>query len=404
MRATTLTLILAVLMMALPATAQPRTPDETPVEQWVDATGRAAGTDEKAREEAVAQALRTAVEEACGVFLTAQSESRDYKTVYDKVLADAVGYVREYKVLSTQTVGEVTVAKVRALVSTRKFEQDWAAIAHTVERENNPRVIVAIVESTTQSTSDEPVEVQENGILQGKIEDFFLGKGITLMDKTTATEVTKRDVLLAAIKDDINEVSALGARFDADVIVTGRATAKFSRQLEVAGQNLYQYTATLNARVIQTDSARVLVSKNFGPVSVNVLQRGGGDDKALEKLGDSCASELLSAVVEAWRKRAQVSRTVQVSISGLDFEAWKLFREKTQELRGVQAVRLREITESVANIDIEYRYTNETLAERLTELEGMKLKVLEITANRLKMQYTPATAEQSAGTAGNPTN
>ena len=377
-------IVLTGLLLAAPVVGQVE--GEKPVEKWVDATGRAAGTDDKAKDEAIAQALRTAVEEGCGVFLTAQSKTEDYKLVYDKVLANAVGYVREHKVVSVTLVEGVTVAKVRVLVSTRKFEEDWASIAHTLQQENNPRVVVAIVESTFQSTSGPAFEVKESGVIQGKIEDFFLSKGITLMDRATAASVSKRDVLLAAIKDDVNELASLGARFSADVVVTGQATAKYGKELEIAGQTLYQYTATLNVRVVQTDSARVLASKSFGPVTVNVLQRGGGEDKALEKLGNDCAPQLLTAVVEAWRKRANVSRTVQVSISGMDFETWKVFKEEAQTIRGIQAVRLREITESLANIDVEYRYSNETLADRLTEFKKVKLAILEITANRVKMK------------------
>lgn len=377
-------IVLAGLLLAAPAGGQ--VGGDIPVDKWVEATGRAAGADTKAQEEALAQALRTAVEEACGVFLTTQSKTQDYKTVYDKVLANAVGYVREHKVVKVTVEEGVTIVKVRARVSTRKFEEDWASIAHTIQQENNPRVVVAIIESVHQTTTGPAYEVKENGIVQGKVEDFFLSKGITLMDRSTAAGISKRDVLLAAIKDDTTELASMGARFSADVVVTGQATAKYGKQLEIAGQRLYQYTATLNVRVIQTDSARVLASKSFQPVTLNTLQRGGGEDKALAKLGEESASQLLAAVVEAWRKRANVSRTVQISISGMDFETWKAFKEEASLLQGIQALRLREITEAVANIDVEYRFSNETLADRLSELKKVKLAILEITANRVKMK------------------
>jgi len=374
----------AALAALLPAAAFGK--PKRPVDKWVTATGRAAGTDGKARDEAVAQALRTAVEEACGVFLTGQSKTDDYKTVYDKVLANAVGYVREHKVDSVAVEQGVTVAKVRARVSTRKFQEDWASIRHTIDRENNPRMVVAIGEAVHHGTTGANFTVKEGGTVQSRIEDFFLSKGITLMDRGTAAKTLKRDIMLAAVKDDTNAVASLGARFSADVVVTGKATAKFGRSIKIAGQTLYQYVATMHVRVIQTDAARVLASKGFGPVTFNTLQRGGGEDKAMAKLADDSAPKLLAAVVEAWRKRAQVSRTVQLSISGMDYGLWKKFREEISALRGVQALRLREITEAVARVDVEYRYSHESLADRLGEVKAVKLKVLEITANRLKLK------------------
>lgn len=361
-----------------------------PMEQWVEATGRAAGTGDTAHQEAKAKALRTAVEEACGVFLTSQSKTRDYKAVYDKVFANAVGYVREFKIVKTEVAGDVTTVRVRALVSTRKFEEDWASIAHTIEQENNPRVIVAIVEAIHQSPSGPTYEVKEDGIVQSTIEEFLLSKGLTLMDRTIAADIAKRDVLLAAIKDDATEMAALGSRFKADVVVTGKASVKYGKTLEVAGQEMHQYVATLNIRVIQTDSARILATKSFPQVTTTTLQRGGGEDKALAKLANECAPQLLSAVVEAWKNRANVSRTVQLTISGMDHEMWKTFKEAAEKIPGVQALRLREITEGLANIDAEYQFTNETLADRLTELKALKLTVQEITPNRLKLKAEPA--------------
>ncbi len=356
-----------------------------PVDYWVTATGKAAGDDEKARDEAIAQALRTAVEEACGVFLTAQAKTDDYQTVYDKVIANAVGYVREHKVDRVAVEQGVTVARVRARVSTRKFEEDWASIAHTVHQENNPRVIVAIVEAVHEAAGAPSYEVKENGKVSTIVENFFLAKGIQLVDANTAAKAQKRDILLAAVKDDVDAVAALGARFSADVVVVGKAVAKFGKELKIAGQSMYQYTASLNVRVIQADSARVLAVESFGPITVNTMQRGG-EDKALDKLATDCSPKLLAAVIEAWRKRANVSKTVELSITGMDFNRWKAFKAEAEKIRGVQALRLREITQDVANIDIEYRYDNEGLADRLTELKTVKLKVTEITSNRLRLK------------------
>jgi len=359
-----------------------------PVDKWITVTAAAAGTDEKAKDQAVAQALRTAVEQACGVFLTAQTKTENYQTVYDKVFANAVGYVIEHKVLKTWADDEKTHAQVRVRVSTQKFEKNWAVIAHTIEQENNPRLIVAIVEAVTHTAAGPTYEVKENGTVQGKLEDFFLAKGITLMDRGTVTQVTKRDVLLAALKDDAKEVASLGARFKADVVVLGRATAKYGKSIRVGDITMYQYTATLNVRVIQTDSARVLASKSFGPRTVNSLQQAGGGEKALAKLAEDSAPKLLAAVVEAWRKRANVSRMVHLSVSGMDYAAWKTFRDEANKLRGVQALRLREITEGVAHVDVEYRYSNENLADHLTELKQTKVEVTEITANRIKLKVS----------------
>ena len=357
-----------------------------PVDKKVTAVGEAAGTDLKARDKATKQALRNAVEQACGVFIKARSKTSDYQTVYDKILADTTGYVRDHKVLSVSTDDDVTTVTIRAYVSTVKFERSWTAIAHTVEQEGNPRVIIAIVEAVSSNADGYVYETDSDGIVQSKVEDFFLDKDIKLMDRSTTKKVTKRDVLLATVKDDTKAVAAFGARFKADVVITGRATAKFGKTIQIAGQSMHQYTASLTIRAVRSDSAELLAVKSYGPITINTLQRNGGEDKALAKLAKENAGKILAAVVEGWRKQVNVKRTLTLSIAGMDYKAWKIFKAEVGELRGVQALRLREITEGVASIDAEYSYDNTDLADSLTELKKTKLDVTEITANRIKLK------------------
>lgn len=384
MRLCGLLCLAAGLAFAAAASAQAR-PDED-VDTWVTATEQAAGIDGNAKDEAVRNALRKAVEQTCGVFIKGQSKTKDYKTVYDKVLANTAGYVLEYKISKTNVDKEdaVTSVTVKARVSTKKFEESWASIAHTINQENNPRVVVGIIEAVSWTTTGPAYEAEEGGVVQSCIEDFFNSKNITLMDKNTSAKVTKRDLLLASLKDDSSEVAAIGARFKADVVVVGKASAKIGKKIAIGDQELFQYTAALNVRAVQTDSGRVLASKTYTK-TYNELQ-AHAESKVLAKLGNEYAPELLKALVEAWAKRANVSRSVELNVSGMDYDAWKVFKAEAEKIRGVQALRLREITESVANIDVEYEFTNENLADRISGLKDLRLKVTEITANRIKLK------------------
>jgi len=378
-------LVAALLTAAFVAPAAGQ-PDVSPsVDKWVTATGKAAGSDLTAQDQAIADALRQAVEQACGTFLTAESKSRDYQLVYDKVFADTVGYVREHKVKRVWVQEDITHAEVAAHVSTQKFEKNWAVIAHTVQQENNPRVVIAITD-TDAGNDDDPERTLIAGVVQGKLEDFFLSKGIQLVDKTTATEVNKRDIVLAGLKDDIQELAALGARFKADVVIFGQTSAKRGGSITIANQPAYKFTATLNVRAVRTDSAQLMMSKSFGPASATSLQSAGGHEKAAAQLAEESAPDVLQAVVEAWRKQVHVTRNIRLEIAGLEYDKWQAFRDEVSKLRGVKALNLREITEGVANIDAQYEYNTQTLADHVGELESVSLKVVEFNPNRLKLK------------------
>ena len=362
----------------------PRIRGKAVKEKWVTATESAAGTDAGAKKAAVNAALRKAVEQGCGVFLASRSRTRDYKLIYDKIIADAVGYVKEYKVGKVVTGDGKTTVTVTALVSTRRFRDNWASILHTIRQKENPRVIMIVSEGILFATTTTPTGSAE--VVKGKLENFFLSKKIKLMDRQTGKTVSTRDKQLAVMKDDAAELAALGARFRADVIIVGKATAKYSKTVNVSGTQMHQFVVTLNVRAVETDSAAVLVSKTYGPQTHTTLQMGGGADKGLAKLAEESAPKLLEALLEAWRGHVQVSRTIQLNISGMNYKLFKTFDAKLSKIEGVQAVRMREITESVANIDVECEFDYQRLADLLLEFKGIKFEVTEITPNRIKLK------------------
>jgi len=73
-------------------------------------------------------------------------------------------------------------------------------------------------------------------------------------------------------------------------------------------------------------------------------------------------------------------------IGGMDYKAWKAFNDEARTIRGVQNVRRREITLEHANIDIDYSYSVDNLADRLSEMKTIKLEITEISANRIKLK------------------
>ena len=414
--ASSLAMVTAMSILLLPNTALPQsgTPKvviskrpakivTSAVDKWVTVTGKSAGVDLSAQDRAIANALRKAVEQACGTFISAQSQTKDYKLVYDKVFANTVGYVREHRTPSIWTEGKVTYAKLDARVSTRKFEQSWATIAHTVAREGNPRVIIAVTDAdwarATVATAPPVIEeipadqrTMTAGVAQAVLEEFFLSKGLQLMDKATSIKVGKRDIILAGLADDLNALAAAGARYNADVVVFGQASTRRGSTIQIAGHNAYKCIAALNVRAIRTDSAQLLVSKSFGPVTETSLNRSAGPESAMKKLAVQAAPSLLATVVEAWRKQVHVTRNTTLHVRGMDFTAWQTFRTEAVKLREIKELRLREIVENVANIDVEHNLNTQQLADMLTKLKKSKLVVTEFSPNRLKLKLSASKA------------
>ncbi|MCZ6698196.1 MAG: hypothetical protein O7D94_04615 [Planctomycetota bacterium] len=346
--------------------------------------GRAAGTGLNAREQAKQDALRRAVEQACGTFISSKTKVKNYQAVYDKAMSFAAGYIKKYEVLDQGTRGEISFCNVRATVSTAEFEKEWARLTHTIEAEGNPRCIVVVVEDNDM---DDLIPAKTDGVSEGVIEHFFLDKGVQLMDEGASENVRTRDLELAARNNDINKMAAMGAAFKADVILRGVAEARRAGTSTIGGRTVYKWTATISIRAYHTDSAQLIMSDTYSATKTTVNANQGGDD-ALRACAEKHVAKILRDIGESWRKRQNVRRISQVVLENCSKKDYKAFARALSEVGGVQSVKLRELVNDVCQVEVDWSYDLERLVGRIESLEvpGTSYEVTEQTRDRVTIK------------------
>ncbi|HWL93689.1 MAG TPA: flagellar assembly protein T N-terminal domain-containing protein [Phycisphaerae bacterium] len=347
----------------------------------ITATGQAAGSDLNAMEQAKQDALRKAVEQACGTFISSHSKTKSYEAVYDKVLSLAPGFVSEYEVLERKIEDGISHCKVRAHVSTVAFEKEWALMLHTLEIEGNPRCVVVVVED---NNTDDTTPPRTDGVAQSVLEQFFLDKNVQLMDQDASDKSKARDMDLAARNNEIEKLAAMAASFKADVVIRGAADAKMVGVSEISGRPLFKWSATLTIRAYHTDSAQMLMSAVYSETKASVNENQGGDD-AIRACAEKYAGKILGDIGEAWRKRQNVRRTIQVTLENCSRRDFKEFESALSAERGVQAVRMRELVNNVCQTEVDWEYDLERLAARIEsiEIDGATLEIVQQTHDRI---------------------
>lgn len=353
----------------------------------VSAVGKAAGTDVKASDEALKDAKRKAVEQACGVFINAQSDVADFQLIKDRILADVTGYIVEYKPTKEWKDGDITHVEILATVSTAKFEDAWAHFAQLKEDVGNPRCMIVITEDNDTSDLKDP---KYNGICQSKLEAFFLSKDVELVDKNVSQDVKDRDVELAALGNDVNTLAAVAAKFSADVLVFGNAEATPGGATSVGGRTVYRWDIVLNVRVVQADSAKLLHSDSYRPEKPYLTSSAACGDDAFAKLATEVAPRVLADVAEKWRKRATSYNIFELRLSNCTRNDFRnVLTPELLKLRGVQqgaeGVKLRELVNEVATIEIYWSFDLNMLGDALSDLAmpGMAIEIKEQSGNRL---------------------
>jgi len=372
----------------------------------VTVTGRAVGTTPAAEEEAKLDALREAVKRVCGSFINAQSQTRDFALVRDKVLEQPVGFARVVRIIKGPEVidGQITQIQLEAEVFPARFERRWAEFAHIKQREGNPRCVIVILEDDDPYDNVPPVT---NGLVQTELENFFLEKKVQLMDKGVTDLVRKRDLQLAAESGDLRKAAAAGAAFKADVVVLGNAEARPGDSVVVGGRQLKRWNVTLTVRTVQTDSGAILVSKTYRPKKMMTTTTGSGKD-ALTIVARDRAPDLLADIGEAWRERATVGKTIQVTIAPCTRRQFKAIQAEMIKSKGVTGGQdgfvLRELGNNLASVDVSWKYNLDQLADRFEELsvilgdEQLGFEVTEQSANRINIRLKSKVVAEPATT------
>ncbi len=377
----TIPTVLIALSIGFPTAERTEAAPPAKDEVVITVEGKAPGTDGNAMEQAKQDALRKAVEQACGTFISSQTKVENYTAVYDKAMSFAAGYITKFSVLNRHTAEGISHCRVRATVSKASFEKEWARLRHTIEAEGNPRCIVVMIED---SNADDTIGPKSNGVTQSIIENFFLGKGVQLMDKGASENARRRDVALAALNDDVNKLAAMAAAFKADVVIYGNAQARQAGTSEMGGRTLYKWTATLNVRAYHTDSAQMLMSKTYSADRTTSNANAGGEG-VLRKCAENSVARMLRDVGEAWRQRQNIRRVCQVTLENCNRRDFTAFAKALKKETGIQNVRLKELVNNVCQVEVDWAYDLERLISRIEALKvaGTGYEVTEQTHDRV---------------------
>jgi hypothetical protein len=210
------------------------------------------------------------------------------------------------------------------------------------------------------------------------------------MDSAEIEEIVRKETELHALNANANALAARAAAYNAEVLVYGRAEAKRAGTTVVMGHTLQNWDITLNVRVIEADSAELLVQKNFRPQRAEPTMANAGGDKAFASLAEEVADQVLYEVGEAWRKRLTDHRRMRVFIDGCSpAEFNTLIAPALASIRGVDpqnGVKGRNMVNNTVDAEIEWHYDISALAAAIAELkvEGMAFEVTRQHTNRLE--------------------
>lgn len=345
-------------------------------DKMVIATGAGAGTTAAARDEAINDALRKAVEQSVGVLIGSETLTDNFALVRDKILGRVTGYVKEYRILSEGKKKDTYQVKIRAVVGQKKLKWDLLALRLLQAMKEHPKLMVIISEQIDR-------RLQEGSSAAVPIEDIFLEKEFDLVDREQLEKMKARDI--AACFDDYDKAAAIARNHGAQIVLVGKASANFAERTTLYNTPFVFYNANLRVKAINAETARLIASKS-------AKGKWGSENKedagisALEKAGKKIASELIDRIVKTWHREAYEESPYELIITGIKADELRELQSRLKFAKGVKSVSRRSYRNKVAFIDLRYAGPSLALEEKLLGIKNPRLEIVSTAWNKLELK------------------
>ncbi len=347
--------------------------------ETITVTGEAAiiqGNVDSAKEAALLDAFRKAVEQGVGTLIAADTLVQNYRVIDDNIFTKARGYVKGWEILSEYSLGDRYKMDVRCDVSSESIEEDLIALNILQEAKHKPRIMIVISEQHLWSYVDQPAS-------ETTMISKFLDKEFKVVDQSQSEKVRKSDEMKAVLQGDDAAAAQIGLRYGAEVIIVGKAFSE-------TGGKVYRMESargSVEARAIRCDTAEIIAAGTAQASGADISEAVAGK-KAVQQAASQLSDDLIAQIAKRWSADIVGGASVQLTINNIDFSQLASFKKALREIKGVQDIQQRSFAAKSAVLDVDYRADAERLAEELaaTDFGTFTLEIVGLTANRVEMR------------------
>lgn len=352
-----------------------------------------------ARDNAIQDALRKAVEQAVGTLVASETLVENFQVVRDNIYNKSSGYIKEYKIVKESPGKDLFTVTISAVVGTGDLKNDLGALGLLIARAGKPRTLFMIAE---QNIGQEILlywwgywgkggaafagQSVEMAVSETVLKEEFLNRGFNVIDISAVTG--KFEISNAYRIADLTDTGAreIGRKMGAEIIIKGKALAKEGPR--TAGSAVGSYLADITLSAVRVDNGQVLASVRGNAAARHVTQHVGGN-QAIENAARQVADKLVEQITAKWTAEMSGGQLIQLTIRGLggmkDLVKIKEFLKS--KVRGVQNVIQRSFEKGEAVLEVDAKSSAQQLGDELTAkpLQGLDLDVTAATGNTLEL-------------------
>jgi hypothetical protein len=331
-----------------------------------------------ARDHAIEDAKRKAVEQGVGSVLSSESKVENFQLVFDKISSRATGYVSSYSIVSEQSDSSLYRVTIRARVRMADLQNDISGILNMVETQGRPRVMVVIRDTKAGTDEADPDLVSD---LETMVIDSFVAKGFPVVDEEMVKQNLRSDQVKLILSGDNQTAADLGRKIGAEIVVAGTATA-FEQPMSDPYTNQVRtvYGTKLNVRTINTRTSEILSA-----LVVNQSAPFSRDAARVSTAGEA-STKLMSDILKKWQTQDIVTQIFCTNADNTKLQTLK--SGLSTRVRDVTSVILRDFTDNAGTIEVLAKSNSQEVFDLLNESGwGVSFNLKGFSGNRIDLEF-----------------
>ncbi|MEA3470796.1 MAG: hypothetical protein U9R24_03670 [Thermodesulfobacteriota bacterium] len=337
------------------------------------------GDKARARDNAIRESLKRAIEKAVMTFLSPETVAENFQGINDGIYSKSRDYVQSYKIIEKRTDGDYYRVRIRAAVIEEGIRNDLESMGFPVARRNLPRVMVII---------------HGNGNEMRDLEVTLKPEELSSSIYVISRDLSKEGFIIVGYprdeygEEDWNEddVASLGRNFNADLVIIGEVSVE--ERSDIEGTEMKSYEARVSAKAVKTDDATVVASTTAQAESYTTDSITGRSD-AIEKATEEVADYLKLRIIADWQLEVSSIKVISVTIRDImSYSDYVTVRDVLKnEIRGVKKVFQKRMEPGIAMLDVEMEGNARFLTNELSagKFDAFSLGIVCTSENSLEL-------------------
>lgn len=359
-----LLMLIAILLAPLELLASDIQPSQVEVEGYASIVN---SRKDQAREAAIQNALRRAVEQVVGVAIESRTVVKDSELLNDKIFSKSRGLIKTYRIVSEKAEKDAYRVTILASVSRYRLEKELDDAGVLIRKLGRPRTAVVIMEQNLDAPS------APGGIVETYLLSSLGRKGYNIVDRQAMLAIEKVAVRSGA--DHTDAVVRAAAAGGAEVVVVGQAQARQGNA--VPGMSMRPVQVSSTCKVLDVDTSEVLATASVSKQALNVNPSAAGTE-ALQAAAAEISDNLDRQLLSVWNNRLSGLRNIRLAISGVHFGATGRIMETIREKSGlVEDVQERGFKAGELRLELSVTGSSRAVVDELAALDfaGCRLSI-----------------------------